>query len=142
MSEVFSSQQLEPVESVWQRARNNVQQAFNKSKHKLYTNVHKCPSATNPCASCVKGTSSWASRWERGIESLRLSSFFPSSVKMDIHTLVEKSHGSELFLDISSEILLLSIRCSLHKRRYVVTWMFHMFSLQLEHMMYPRCIKI
>ena len=75
-------------------------------------------------------------------ESLQLSSFSSSSVKVDLHALVEKAHGSELFLNISSEILLLSIRCSLQKRRYIVTWVFHMFSLRLEHMMYPRCIKI
>ena len=74
-------------------------------------------------------------------ESLQLSSFSPSSsVAVDLHTLVEKSHGSELFLNISSEILLLSIRCSLQTRRYIVTWVFHIFSLQ--YMMYPRCIKI
>merc|ERR1712223_2225211 len=74
-------------------------------------------------------------------ESLQLSSFSPSSsVAVDLHTLVEKAHGSELFLNISSENLLLSIRCSLQTRRYIVTWVFHM--LQLEHMMNPRCIKI
>lgn len=125
MSEVFSLQQLEPVESVWQ-AQSGAESAQQRT---IKANI-LCK--RNLVGKPVE---------ER--ESLQLSSFSPSSsVAVDLHTLVEKSHGSELFFDVSVEILLLSIRCSLQTGRYIVTWVFHMFLLQPEHMMYPRCIKI
>ena len=150
MSEVFSSQQLEPVESVWQRAEWSRERATTYNKRvtnvqprtiKANTNCTQMPERNKPKRILCERNLMGKPVEER--ESLQLSSFSPSSsVAVDLHTLVEKSHGSELFLDISSEILLLSIRCSLQKRRYIVTWVFHMFPLQLEHMMYPRCIKI
>jgi len=141
MSEVFSSQQLEPVESVWQ-AQSGAESAQQRTI-KANRNCTQMPERNKPLRILCERILTGKPVGERVRESLQLSSFSPSSsLAVDLHTLVEKSHGSELFLNISSEILLLSIRCSLQTRRYIVTWVFHMFSLQLEHMMYPRCIKI
>ena len=76
-------------------------------------------------------------------ESLQLSSFSPSSsVAVDLHTLVVKAHGSELFFKCLRRDSASKHHVLCKKRRYIVTWVFHMFLLQPEHMMYPRCIKI